>query len=112
VTHDEAPAMLAFSKSCEKGFELALECDLIVAGRSACLAFPEGPIGILTFQGGGYHIAERNGTHKAIELAFLSEPGLCRTDGSMDVINRVVDDHLLSQETEALAIGLASGRRC
>ena len=41
------------------GFELALACDLIIAGRSARFSFPEAMVGILTLQGRVYTLADR-----------------------------------------------------
>jgi enoyl-CoA hydratase/carnithine racemase len=106
----EIPTIASVQGGClGGGFELALGCDLIIAGRSARFAFPEGLAGILTLQGGVYNIAERIGRAKAIELAFLSEPVSAEQMAQWNVINRVVEDHLLSQETEALAIRLAAG---
>jgi len=106
----EIPTIASVQGGCMGGgFELALACDLIIAGRSARFAFPEGLAGILTLQGGVYNVAERIGRAKAIELAFLSEPVFAEQMAQWNVINRVIEDHLLSQETEALAIRLASG---
>ena len=106
----EIPTIASVQGGCMGGgFELALGCDLIIAGRSARFAFPEGLIGIPTLQGGVYNMAERIGRAKAIELAFLSEPVSAEQMAQWNVVNRVIEDHLLSQETEALAIRLASG---
>jgi enoyl-CoA hydratase/carnithine racemase len=58
----EIPTIASVQGGCMGGgFELALTCDLIIAGRSARFAFPEGLVGILTLQGGVYNIAERIG---------------------------------------------------
>ena len=106
----EIPTIASVQGGCMGGgFELALGCDLIIAGRSARFAFPEGLGGIPTLQGGVYNMAERIGRAKAIELAFLSEPVSAEQMAQWNVVNRVIEDHLLSQETEALAIRLASG---
>jgi enoyl-CoA hydratase/carnithine racemase len=106
----EIPTIASVQGGClGGGFELALGCDLIIAGRSARFGFPEALGGILTLQGGVYNVAERIGRAKAIELAFLSEPVSAEQMAQWNVINRVIEDHLLSQETEALAIRLASG---
>jgi enoyl-CoA hydratase/carnithine racemase len=106
----EIPTIASVQGGCMGGgFELALGCDLIVAGRSARFAFPESLAGILTLQGGVYNLAERIGRTKAIELAFLSEPVSAEQMAQWNVINRVVEDHALAQETEALAHRLASG---
>ena len=91
------------------GFELALACDMIIASRSARFSFPEGLVGIMTLQGGVYNIAERIGRTKAIELAFLSDPVPAEQLAQWNVVNRVVDDEALVQETDALAKRLATG---
>jgi enoyl-CoA hydratase/carnithine racemase len=105
----EIPTIASVQGGCMGGgFELALGCDLIIASRSARFAFPEGLVGILTLQGGVYNIAERIGRAKAIELAFLSEPVSAEQMAQWNVINRVVEDHALSQETEALTRRLAA----
>jgi enoyl-CoA hydratase/carnithine racemase len=91
------------------GFELALGCDLIVAGTSARFMFPEAMLGIMTLQGGVYQLAERIGRNKAVELVFLSEPVEAAQMAQWNVVNRLVDDALVDQEAKALAVRLASG---
>lgn len=91
------------------GFELALGCDLIVAGASARFMFPEAMLGIMTLQGGVYQLAERIGRNKAIELVFLSEPVGAARMAEWNVVNRVVDDAVLDEEAKRLAQRLASG---
>jgi enoyl-CoA hydratase/carnithine racemase len=91
------------------GFELALNCDLIVAGRSARFAFPEAQVGILTLQAGILQLAELIGRTKAIELVFLSERVTAEQMAAWNVVNRVVDDADLAAEVEALSNRLATG---
>ncbi len=91
------------------GFELALSCDMIVASHSARFAFPEARLGIMTLQGGMMQIAERVGRAKAAELVFLSDPVGAAQMASWNVVNRVVDDDKLGEETDALARRLAVG---
>jgi enoyl-CoA hydratase/carnithine racemase len=91
------------------GFELALACDLIIAGASARFGFPEALLGIMTLQGGVYQLADRVGRNKAIELAFLSEVVEAKKLAEWNVVNRVVDDANLETETGTLVRRLASG---
>lgn len=91
------------------GFELALGCDLIIAGASARFMFPEAMLGIMTLQGGVYQLAERIDRNKAIELVFLSEAVGAERMAEWNVVNRVVDDALLDNEADGLARRLAAG---
>jgi enoyl-CoA hydratase/carnithine racemase len=91
------------------GFELALACDLILAGTSARFGFPEALLGIMTLQGGVYQLADRVGRNKAIELAFLSEAVEAKKLAEWNVVNRVVDDARLETEAGMLSRRLASG---
>jgi enoyl-CoA hydratase/carnithine racemase len=91
------------------GFELALSCDLIIAGRSAQFAFPEARLGILTLQGGVLQLAERIGRAKALELVLFSDPRDAEQMATWYIVNRVVADEDLGKETEAWARRLAAG---
>jgi enoyl-CoA hydratase/carnithine racemase len=86
-----------------------LACDLIIAGASARLGFPEALVGITTLQGGVYQLADRVGRNKAIELAFLSEAVEATKLAEWNVVNRVVEDANLETEAGALVQRLASG---
>jgi 1,4-dihydroxy-2-naphthoyl-CoA synthase len=93
------------------GFELALGCDLIIAGRSASFAFPEGLVGILTLQGGVYNIAERIGRTKAIKLAFLSEPVSAEQMAQWNVITASLRTSHTRRRQRLLPIGSPRGQR-
>jgi len=90
------------------GFELALSCDMIIASRTARFLFPEAGLGIMTLQGGAMQLAERVGRTKALELVLLSEPIAAQWLADRNVINRLVDEASLKEETEALAAALAA----
>jgi enoyl-CoA hydratase/carnithine racemase len=92
------------------GFELALACDLILAGTSARFGFPEALLGIITLQSGVYQLAEV-GRNKAIELAFLSEAVEAKKLADWNVVNRLVDDANLETEAGTIVRRLASGPR-
>ena len=91
------------------GFELALSCDLIVAGNSAQFAFPEATVGLTTLQGGVYRLAERIGRARAIELVMLPTSIPASQMNDWNVINKVVDDGALLTAGDELAQRLASG---
>lgn len=91
------------------GFELALACDLIVAGRSARFIFPEATVGIMTLQGGVYQLAERIGRAKALELVMLSTPVTASQMREWNVVNMVVEDDELDAAATELAQRLAAG---
>ena len=91
------------------GFELALSCDLIIAGRSARFAFPEATVGIMTLQGGVYQLAERVGRSRALELVMLSTPVNAPQMAEWNVVNMVVADDALDAAANDLAQRLAAG---
>ena len=91
------------------GFELALSCDLIIAGRSARFAFPEATVGIMTLQGGVYQLAERVGRSRALELVMLSTPVNAPQMAEWNVVNMVVADDGLDAAANDLAQRLAAG---
>ena len=67
----EIPTIASVQGGCMGGgFELALGCDLTIAGRSARFAFPEGLVGILTLQGG--YTTSRNGSDARRRSNWLS----------------------------------------
>jgi enoyl-CoA hydratase/carnithine racemase len=102
------PTVAAVQGGCMGGgFELALSCDLILAGRSARFAFPEARLGIVTLQGGLMQIAERVGRAKAVEIVFLSEPATAEQMRQWNVVYKVVEDTDLESQASALATRLA-----
>ena len=106
----EIPTLAAIQGGCAGGgFELAMTCDMIIAGRSARFSFPEAALGILTLQGGMLQLADRLGRTRAAELVFLSEPVSAEQMCAWNVVNRLVDDATLEQEARDLAVRLAAG---
>jgi enoyl-CoA hydratase len=56
------------------GFEIALACDLIVAGRDAIFGLPEARHGLLAAGGGLFGLTRRVPQGAALELALTGEP--------------------------------------
>lgn len=90
------------------GFELALGCDFIVAGRSARFIFPEATLGIMTLQGGAYRLAERIGRTKALELTMLPRPIEAVELARWNVVNQVHADETLAAAALAFAERLST----
>jgi enoyl-CoA hydratase/carnithine racemase len=56
-----------------QGTELALACDLVIAGQSARFAQTEAIIGATTFLGGVYRLARRCSMARALEIVHSTE---------------------------------------
>lgn len=91
------------------GFELVLRADMILAADSARFGHPEQSIAITTIMGGIYRVAERAGRARAMEWALTSERVPARVMAEAGVVNRVVADDVLRQESMLLAEKLAQG---
>ena len=85
------------------GFELALACDMVVAGQSASFGLPEVKIGVLAAAGGAFRVAqilpraianELVSTGRSIDATFALAHGL---------INRIVADDAVLDEAIRLA---------
>jgi enoyl-CoA hydratase/carnithine racemase len=74
------------------GFEIALACDLIVAGESARFGLPEVMRGLLAAAGGLLRIRDVLPKTLAAELALTGEPIGASALAALGVINRLVPD--------------------
>src|SRR5690606_10582502 len=74
------------------GCEVALACDLRVAGRSARLGQPEVGLGILPAAGGTWRLQRIVGLAKAKELIFTAAIIDAEEARAIGLVNRVVDD--------------------
>ena len=90
------------------GCELALACDIIVAGRGARLGLPEVKLAMLPGAGGTQRLPRAIGKAKAMDLCLSA--GLMGADEAerSGLVSRVVDDEHLMDETLALAASIAS----
>jgi enoyl-CoA hydratase/carnithine racemase len=106
----DIPTLAAVQGGCAGGgLELALACDMIVAGESAWFSCPEATLGILTLQGGMLQLADRLGRARAAELVFLCEKVSAAQMCAWNVVNRVVHDDAVEETARDLAMRLASG---
>jgi enoyl-CoA hydratase len=73
------------------GFEVALSCDLIVAGREARFGIPEVKRGLAAAAGGLIRLPKRIPYHLAMELALTGEPIGAERAYEIGIVNRVVE---------------------
>src|SRR5438128_2679461 len=93
------------------GLSLALACDLRVAGDSARFATAFARVGYSGDFGGSWLLTQLVGTAKARELYFTADVIDAREARELGIVNRVVPDARLEEETMALAARLARGPR-
>lgn len=89
------------------GCELAMQCDLIVAGEDARFAQPEIRLGIMPGAGGTQRLARAIGPYRAMELILTGEPITARQAYEYGLINRLVPPERCLPEARELASKIA-----
>ncbi|ROO87481.1 enoyl-CoA hydratase [Actinocorallia herbida] len=74
------------------GFEIALACDLITAGRGARFGLPEVKRGLAARGGGAFRVPRRLPHMIAMELLMTGAPIDAERAAGFGLVNRVVDD--------------------
>lgn len=92
------------------GCQLAASCDLAVAGESARFAVPGGRGGWFCTTP-GVALARAVGRKHAVEMLFTGDPIDAQTAMSWGLVNRVVPDDQVAQETRALLGRATRGSR-
>lgn len=90
------------------GANLALVCDIVVAGRSASFIQGFGKIGLVPDSGGTWTLPRLVGTARAKALMLLSEKVSAEQAEAWGMIWKCFDDEKLMDETMAMAKKLAS----
>ena len=91
------------------GFELALACDLIVAGEGAQFGLVEIVVGLTPSMGGPQRLAEKAGPNRAKELVMTGQLYDAATLQSWGVVNKVWPDDEFEEKSRKLALRLANG---
>jgi enoyl-CoA hydratase len=90
------------------GLELAVCCDLLVAGADVRLALPEVKLGVFPGSGGTVRVPRRVGESRAKELMYTGEPIDAATAHAWGLVNRVVPPGQALAAALAIARGLAT----
>ena len=91
------------------GANVALACDIVLAGRSAKFIQAFAKIGLVPDAGGSWLLPHLVGTARARGLALLAEPLPAETAESWGLIWKAVDDVALMAEAEKLCAHFAQG---
>lgn len=89
------------------GCELALCCDILVAGETAKFAMPEITLGILPGTGGVFRLPRAVGINKALEMMYLGEPIDAHEALRWGLVNKVVPAGTALEAASALAARIA-----
>ena len=87
------------------GCELALGCDMAIAGESASFAVPEVKLGVLPGGGGTQRLVHALGKAKAMRMLLTGEPVTAAWAESAGLVAEVVPD------AEAVEAALAIGEK-
>jgi 2-(1,2-epoxy-1,2-dihydrophenyl)acetyl-CoA isomerase len=93
------------------GLSLAMACDLRIASDTVRLGTAFARVGYSGDFGGSYYLTQLVGTAKARELYFTADLLDAQQALGLGLVNRVVADARLEEETMALASRLARGPR-
>lgn len=85
------------------GFELALSCDMIFAAEKVQMGFPEVKLGVMPGAGGTQRLTKAMGKAKALEWLWLGDSMGAKEALHYGVINRIIPEEVLMEETLAFA---------
>lgn len=90
------------------GCELAMACDIIVAGKNAKFGQPEVNLGLIPGFGGTQRLVRRVGVHVAMDLLLCGRSrSLSGTEAhQLGLVSRVVDDDKLEEEVGKVIRGV------
>ncbi|MFI8931210.1 enoyl-CoA hydratase-related protein [Streptomyces sp. NPDC053474] len=93
------------------GCELAMMCDLVIAGESAVFGQPEVTLGVIPGIGGTQRLPRLVGKAKAMDLVLTGRRMGAAEAERCGLVSRVVPDaHVLAEATEAAAVIASYGR--
>jgi len=90
------------------GANIALACDIVVAGRSAKFIQSFAAIGLIPDSGGSWILPRLVGQARALGLALMGEPLSAEKAEEWGLIWKCVDDDILAGEVDTIASKLAA----
>lgn len=90
------------------GTELALACDLVVAGRGARFGLPEVARSLIAAAGGVYRLVRALPPRRAMELVLTGEAIDAEAAARLGLVNRLVDDAAVLEAALELAQRIAA----
>jgi len=89
------------------GANIALACDIVIAGKSAKFIQSFSALGLIPDSGGSWHLPRLVGQARALGLTLTGEPLPAEKAADWGLIWKAVDDEALDAEVDALASKLA-----
>jgi len=89
------------------GFELALQCDILLATKGAKFALPEVNLGVIPGAGGTQRVARIVGKSLAMEMVMNGRTLLAEEAHQRGIVSRVIDPADIEAEAVQLATELA-----
>ena len=103
------PIIAAISGYClGGGLELAMSCDILIAGESAKLGQPEINIGVMPGAGGTQRLTRAVGKYKAMDLILTGRQISAGEAIQIGLLSRVVPDESVLIESKRVALEIAS----
>lgn len=90
------------------GANIALACDIVIAGRSAKFIQSFSAIGLIPDTGGTWHLPRLVGQARALALALTGDPLPAELAAQWGLIWKAVPDDTLDAEVDSVAAKLAS----
>lgn len=91
------------------GANIALSCDIVIAGRSAYFLEAFARIGLMPDAGGTWFLPRQIGMARAMGMALLAEPIKADQAAQWGLIWEMVDDAELANHCREMAVRLAKG---
>lgn len=91
------------------GMSLALACDLTIAADTARFMMAYARVGLSPDGSSTYFLPRLVGPKKALEIFYIGDPISADEALRLGLVNRVVPEGALGEETQALACRLAAG---